>query len=508
METVKESARSETASILQDLGGVRDRAREVRRVLEALDLDVDPDILALSELSLEGIAAVAVPPAATTTPPPAPAPAKPPAKPAVDVKAQRRQILRQRVFTWAEQHPERKFQVPDIATAVNTRRPEGVAEFTGAEIRATLEDLARDKLDKEGENGTASFRLKPPKGATSTAPPAKRDPRAGRTIHHPGPEAVPEHLRWLPAASANGPLKPRISACRDQLIVLRALAAHPRSLAVELQPFIGDIKKNRVGKYFREMREGDRPLVRATGVVRSQRGTSNKPGNEYVITEYAQDMLERYRDKTEDAPATPPAATPHEVPASPPSVTVRSTLKVPTNQELVSAIRSVMPRFDGEWVGAHDVREAIEDKYPGHAVATQKVTDALDAWAATGGIEREDQGNERRGDDHVIRYRYTKPTDPGAAARIDQERRRIAPEREASTPVAGTGRNRPTARNREVEAVLRAARSKLGEGAVRTTGSGHWMIELGRGQGSILVGSNRLDEKDKGKLRAAGIAVG
>jgi predicted transcriptional regulator len=77
------------------------------------------------------------------------------------------------------------------------------------------------------------------------------------------------------------------------------------------------------------------------------------------------------------------------------------------------------------------------------------------------------------------RFTYQKPTEPGAAALLDLERRKTAGTNGYSvgvTPVSGTGRGSIRTQDKDVQEILDAAQAKYGRDAVKHLGSGHWLI--------------------------------
>lgn len=107
-------------------------------------------------------------------------------------------------------------------------------------------------------------------------------------------------------------------------------------------------------------------------------------------------------------------------------------------------------------------------------------------------------------------FHYEKPTEPGKAAELDQQRRRESTSNgTGSEPVAGTGGG-IRASNREVQAILDQCIAQVGADKVSRTGSDHFVVKTPDGGRVILAGTpshRRSLMEDKARLRRAGLKI-
>lgn len=143
---------------------------------------------------------------------------------------------------------------------------------TGPSVRPPL-DVEHVTVRPRSELGRG-----PAKPAAATKKPAKD---GSRTVTHPGPEALPEHLRGMPSASGNISISTRIKATTGQRQVYDDVAAHPGTLGPEIAERTG-LTTGAVGNYSRDLQKAG--LIRQNGIERLKHGvTSGRAGKELEI---------------------------------------------------------------------------------------------------------------------------------------------------------------------------------------------------------------------------------
>jgi len=348
-------------------------------------------------------------------------------------------------------------------------------------------------------------------GQTPTPPPAepvtkepepketyvREDGAVRRKPTWPGIEAVPEYLRYLPAAQEGGPLKSRIKTAELQHRIMLALADHPNSLAGEIAEVIygerdNSAHDNRVGSHFRKLREAG--LIVQEKADRRKRwipaGQPAKPGKPMRVALHALDQM----NQTADRPVAEPEAreAKEAIDAQPPLPEP----EVGVNPQAVARMQA--------WVREQPVGTAFNQ----HKAAEEtKMSPALALRCLEALVAKEIVSDESPSADMRM-FEYRKPTDPGAAAKLDAARRPVeAPSGSGGAPVPGTG-GRVKAKNPEVDALI----AKLvAEGAdVAHAANGHFAVKI-TGKQRVLIsatpGSSRSVLNDRTRLRRAGYPV-
>lgn len=105
-------------------------------------------------------------------------------------------------------------------------------------------------------------------------------------------------------------------------------------------------------------------------------------------------------------------------------------------------------------------------------------------------------------------WRYVKPTEPGAAAKVDAQRRPQRARQAVSEAVQGTGK-KLGAGAKEVQAIIDACARQLGSDKVKKAGNQHFAIYHPDAPGGrVMIASTPNSAgliKDKAKLRKLGI---
>lgn len=324
----------------------------------------------------------------------------------------------------------------------------------------------------------------------ATAPPAtpsdppkpkrKYSKKAGR--RHPGPEALPEHLRHMPAGSGDTPVAARTRAAERELEVYKAVVAAGRILAVEVPPKVGGDRNDpyygtlqaRVSVNLRNLEEAG--FIQRTGRKAwpswQESLVGHRRGRQSVEYEVA------------DANAAADADADASVETGEADVTADATAE---------AVRDFVTKQEGSFSTAF-VAGAVEgdmDTVQGH----------LDALEHKGVIE----DIAPMPDLHL--YRYLPPDGPGAAAVIDMERRAQDPVAGGADPVPGTGKMwQPT--HPEVRNLVGDLRRAGYEAA--PAGSGHLAV-TGPGIRRVLISGTpskqRSVDNDRARLRRMGVSV-
>jgi hypothetical protein len=357
----------------------------------------------------------------------------------------------------------------------------------------------------------------PPEAPEAEPPEAAEDaaealPRRGRTYVtatgvtrttpvNPGPEALPEHLRRMPAAAGNGPVRPRIAAAEGQLKVYEDIKANPGSLPPEVADRVG-LPQGRVGQYVRALSEAG--LIERTGRQRFKRGvTSGRVGDEWRVTS-ALHAVPRPAEAREAASSVPPQrAGAQEAPAdsAPPAA---RTGGVPVAQsgsstsDVITTARNWIVEQGEEAFSPSRFAEAV-------GVSPEAGMQLLQLFADRGIVEDLSSPG-------CLLYRYSPPREPGRAAELDRERAkaRTAEEMDASrngsgVPVAGTGRTKWSGDPATQALCEKAERA----GALVEKGRGHIIIRNAVTRARVIVSSTPSggNSPDKTKKRLAAIGI-
>lgn len=299
---------------------------------------------------------------------------------------------------------------------------------------------------------------KPPEGETA----GRRPPS------HPGIEAVPEELRYLPAAQKGGPLTQRISAARDQDAIYRIAQERQTFVALEIQAALTEeMPKDRISKHLKEMAEAG--LFEATGVNRFPAGHD---GGGKASKEY------RPLVRQTDAPGPVSAE--------------------PVSPEALAKVRDFVCRQQ-EPFAPRAIVEQI-------GLAEEVVRAALQKL-----IER--SVVEYVGMDDLELYEYRKPSDPGAAAMRDAARHKEETKREAEAGRGSAGgvvtNGRIRVSHKETQAIIDKVYAAGGH--VQRTGGGHIYLSNPEHPGErVLIGSTESStskEKTLKRLRDIGLQV-
>lgn len=392
------------------------------------------------------------------------------------------------------------------------RQQHEAAEAARTEDEQAALDRVKDELAVEGEN------LR--KGKTSTGQPRGREITTAegvkkRTPIHPGIEAVPEHLRLMPAGQTGGPVPQRIKAAEGQLLVYNAVNNSKTSVGTEivraLEKAGTPVSKDRVAFYLRELEKAG--LVKRTGVNRfdpvikaEAAARGRHPGRASV----------EYRGLTEGEPVeateinSPTALAQrklyqegrHRHPRTPGA----TMLNEATIRDFVSVQKDT----------PFGIREISADLQVSEGTAKK----AIELAVEKGWVEQVTsfQADKRLGSHNRNTWRYIKPKEAGKAAEMDKARRQMGEPvgggSGGGAPVAGTGRQwEPT--NADWAAFIRLLR-RAGATVSKPAGSGHVPVSFVGSNGKTVntqiahtPGGNvqRAVMNQKARLRRLGLKV-
>lgn len=345
----------------------------------------------------------------------------------------------------------------------------------------------------------------PPAAVTGTQRTAEQESKP-----EPASLEIPDHLKGMPAAR-KGVWRPKsmLPAAERQLKVLEFVREHPDMLVPEIAEDM-QLDRAAVERDTKELKEVG--LLVPTG-LRLPRG--KKRGRAGIKLRVADAVPPTTSGRQPDAA---PAGTDTE-PASGraaerPTTARGDAASTPGGSTRGSEPSGTLPEVDQATLNL--VRAAYRDR-AGKQVAPQslartlglnvkKVQAATDVLAATGALVMHGVGPGRT-------YKWVKPTEPGRASELDQQRARDNAERqrqrESSAPVAGTG-NRPRASNQDVDKLL-ADCSRAG--ATISHDGGHFVITWANGTGNhrVAISSTPRDRRsvlnDRARLRRGGLQV-
>lgn len=459
---IQREAREEAETILAELVRLRFRADQVGHVLRALKLPYPDGLQAL----LTGGRLDGGPDLQTDLGVPVPLPAGYPLAPAEEGP-----VILPRGRTEPPDEPEPPEPAAAAAAAPTPVEPAAAAQRP----RETPEACQRRLREEAAERREA--------GVTR------------RTPTHPGAEAMPEHLRRMPAASGNGPLNPRIVAAKNQRTVYEDIRDNPGSLPPEVAARVG-MPEGRVGQYVRALAEAG--LIEKTGTRLKHGVTTGRVGNEWRVPRPRVTVdLEDERDAPEvTAPVPPPsaaeaacrpAARPVAEAGASPSTTEHGTDVITRARDWICGRED--PFTEVQFAAAAGIK--LESARP-LLVLFQERKIVTDLSAAG-----------------MPLWEYEPPLEMGAAAEMDRARAKglaaAAPRAEGSAPVEGTGSGRYSS-HPATQALCVQAKA-LGA-TIERTGSGHIIIR-NRGERVVLAhtpASGSLDKTRK-RLNAIGVRV-
>jgi hypothetical protein len=452
-DRIQREAREESVAIMADLARLKFRADQVGHVLRALKLPFPDGLQAL--LSGEALAPAEAPPETETEAPPAPP--GPPRRPAP---------------------PEAPEAEPPADAAPTPAEPVASAQAAPEEPRRGRTYVTTD-------------------GVTRTTP------------VNPGPEAMPEHLRRMPASSGNGPLGPRVKAAEAQLQVFQDIGQNPGTLPPEIGPRIGMTDGN-VGRYVRALAEAG--LIEKTGVERFKHGAkTGRVGSEWRVKGLTAATLpggeeapgrvpppEAAAASATTQPSAPTGGRPTGAPAAPSACTAEERRQV----NAVTAARDwIVDRGDDRPFSPSEFADAL-------GLTPEGGMQLLGLFAERGIVkDLSTPGN--------LLYVYDKPTEPGRAAERDHQRakERAAAERHAGQnggeAVAGTGRATRYSNHPDTQKLCERAKAAGAE--VEKSGGDHIIIRNPTTKARVVLASTPSSggspDKTKKRLAAIGIHV-
>jgi DNA-binding transcriptional ArsR family regulator len=280
-DRIREDVAQEIKSLAGEIAALRSRADQAKSIVEKLGLPVDPSLQWVLGIAPDGDR-----PAEVVEPVEE---AKPTRGAPENLRESNRAIGRERnarvlaalaarPLTWGELIEATDYSKSRLSGALTALRRSGAVrkhEDSGLYL-LPHQRLPRDDVPPQ---------MQPSKPGTYTT----KTGTVRRMPKQPGIEAVPEHLRHLPAGKAGGPLPQRIEAAEFQLQVLNDVLAHPTTISVETASRLnmsGDQRADRarVSKHMVALAEAG--LIRPTGKNRVPIGKKmGKPAIEYAPPE-------------------------------------------------------------------------------------------------------------------------------------------------------------------------------------------------------------------------------
>lgn len=306
----------------------------------------------------------------------------------------------------------------------------------------------------------------------------------------PFPEELPPYLDGMPVAELGIPFPNKYTIATQQRRVLDAARLIGKPFVIAEFPSI-DMPRTRVRQYLVELAEQGK-YIRTTGKMRRAKGqVAGRTAVEFEVID------------TEGAPK-PPKAAPAPPKTAPTGSKAASSAKAApqllSQQETLNQLRTALRKKEGEDVSATWLAEEIERATEVH-VPVATVIKLLEALVKSGG-----GSVKARGENDQRRYRFERSSDPGPAARIEQERRRKSGSRAVSEPVPGTGRG-PKAAHADVQALLNTVVRLVGRDKVTQAANGHWAVECPNGK-RVMISSTPSNPRsllaDRARLRRIG----
>lgn len=312
---------------------------------------------------------------------------------------------------------------------------------------------------------------------------------------HPGPEAMPEHLRRMPVASAAIPVRSRIPVAEMQLAVLQDVRENDSRGGVLTPEAAGrlDIAAARVRDALLALEAAG--FVRRDGTRLKHGVSSGKPGDQWFAIK-----VEAVSASGPVAAVPPPRAgaaspTPAAPTVAPPVAAAGGPSSSSVDSDVITRARDWIcaqtePFTESQFAAAAGIK--LESAKPLLGLFQQrKVVADLSAPG-------------------MPLWEYVPPREMGSAAERDHARAKslaaAAPRSEGSSPVSGTGNNGRYSSHPATQKLCQEA-ERLGA-TIERTGSGHIII---RHSGNRVIlghtpGTDALDKTRK-RLRAIGIAV-
>lgn len=500
-DRVQREANEEAVAVLADLSKVRFRADQVVRVLRALGLVVPPELAELVGGTVKEPPQPPPPPAEAKVPErqeatdggqvtePPPAPAKEQAPPPAPARGKVGGVVQHGGVEVMSEHlrgmPSAKKNMP-----------------VGDRTRICEEELAIVKAVEEqpatsGELG-AKLGLAPhaigDRIRTLGAAGLLRltgDQRNGSGEYAPGtgePIGFTGALAAMPAAASSESLgHTAVLQAMQQLRVLNAARSRGKATFVpsELDELVA-MPRARAIDAINALAEQGVHLKRSGKMRRGEKQTAGRTSVEYVLTKVGDDGQ---------------ISTPEEVAQAAADQAVREAATAPPGAPQAEQVEAAHLARVRDFVVKQ--REPFSPAQVADAVGLPEriVRPCLAAL-----IER--NSVEYVGMDDLELYEYSKPTGPGAAAKLDVERRKASSQNGAgaSGPVPGTGR-RLHSSHKETDAFC--AKAERAGGQVEKAGSGHIaIVNPANGKRFIISAtpSSTSMQKNEKKLREIGLA--
>lgn len=426
----------------------------------------------------------------------------------------------------------RKPEKPDVPSEVPPPREAppratvsvkpAVTPRTGPAARPSL-DVQHVVVRPRSELGKPSTPTTPSEPAESRETYVRSDGATRVKPTHPGIEAMPEHLRGMPAASGKTPLSVRLRTAEKQFQVYSDVQANPGALTPEIAVRT-DLPITQVGNYTRDLLKAG--LIKQNGIKRLKHGVeSGKVGNELVVVEggvpptpgrppvaaTVATVAEPVSSAKPVETVTPPAPTPPVAKPAPPTVT--------DEQQLNAAAHTSGSDLSGAELLKMHRDYAVSQKGKGPFTAT-KAADVLGVPVLASELMFSLLAESARGATVVDAgvpglkaYEYnemrTGVAGMGAAAQRDHDaaKARAHGNGTVSDPVARTGKSFVSQFSGEpaVQRLVRLAETKW-PGSASKRGSQHIMIKTPNG--SVTIGANSKGNalrKDQTLLERAGL---
>jgi hypothetical protein len=363
-----------------------------------------------------------------------------------------------------------------------------------------LEEAGTAPVAPEGPaKQAAPTEAKPPPERPAKAPerPAKAPSDGKRTLDFGGPEKLPEHLRYLPVAHNNIAAASRLKVAEQQhevLGVAQAKFAGKGFVAQELHEALPKslqqkLPRARLSSYLRDLEdppEGFGPFIVRLGARRAKGQTAGRTQVEYrVASDDDEEGAGSAVRAAQEPESEPERAAPDEAPLDFPVET--------DTPPLTAEVRDwVIQQEPGELFSAAKVGE--ENEWPWPVVLAR-----FKELVRLGICEDESPTPDMP----LFSYRG-KPKEPGAAAKLDMQRRAAEAKAngQGSPPVAGTGVGLRIS-NQAVRKLVADAVKCGAEQPTSLAGNGHIEIKY-KGRRVLIAGTPKSDRSvanDRARVR-------
>jgi len=387
-----------------------------------------------------------------------------------------------RIYSQIEHLQDDARQVQLVLQAFNMEVPPFLAMLAGTGAPEEGEPVQRtDEMDRLDPNDGGAHepqfereegqKQEPAEVITGRFDRPEEAPTPEESRQRVGIEAMPEHLRGMPASQRHGPPAQRLKAAQLQYEILQNVNSHQTVVGTEVAREL-DTASARIADHLRDLYNAG--LIERTGINRHDHA--------------------KMEEKARKGIANPGRASIEYKPVRKKSVEPEEDIDPEAVEpDFVAKVRDAAVKMDGIFGPLRLARMMNWD--PAMTLA------ALRGLALRGVLaEMQDEG--------VYTFRYSRPDDPGRAAQMDMEQRsaQASSNSVGAMEVEGTGRGIRAA-NKDTQAILNAA--KKAKAKVEEAGSSHYRITVPDGRRFMIAGTPSRSGlvKDKANARRHGLEV-